>query len=158
MSLVGALAWLIITRADTAIYISALQRKLKAPRKRDIENANVVLSYAKREPCRICYRGIKGSLRVSLPSDAAFRAIDSASSGLAMRGYAVLISSASEPSPGGQMSFVDFGCRKQKRVCRSTFAAELTALTDATECGRTVQMALHQIIAGVTSAAVLAFG
>ena len=149
MSIVGAFAWLLITRADLAIYIASLQRKLQKPRKKDIKAANVVLGYARREPCGIRYKKIAGPLRVSLASDAAFRAIDIATSGLAMRGYIIVIQSADESGPGGKCCVVDFGARKQKRVCRSTFSAELNALSDAIEHGKMVQLILHQVQVGM---------
>ena len=53
MFLVGALAWLVITRADIAIHIAALQRKLSKPKKEDVKKANLVLGYARRGPCGI---------------------------------------------------------------------------------------------------------
>ena len=50
---------------------------------------------------------------------------------------------------------LDFGVRKQKRVCRSTFSAEINALSDSLEHGKTLQLALHQIERGISPASEL---
>ena len=63
-----------------------------------------------------------------------------------------MIKSKDSAGPGGKVSVVDFGAKKQKRVCRSTFAAETNAASDALEHGKTLQLALHQISNGVAPA------
>ena len=48
-------------------------------------------------------------------------------------------------SPGGVFHLLDAFSRKQRRVVRSTFGAELNALVDAHDVGRVISMALEQI-------------
>ena len=55
-------------------------------------------------------------------------------------------------SPFGACSLIDFECRRQKRVCRSTFAAEIRGLNDALERGRVVQLAFEEVYTGPISA------
>ena len=57
--------------------------------------------------------------------------------------------------PGGRVSVMDFVVRKQKRVCGSTFSAEINALSDSLEHGKTLQLALHKIERGISPASEL---
>ena len=45
----------------------------------------------------------------------------------------------------GDVHVIDFGCRRQKRVVRSTFSAEINAAIDSLECRFLVQLAYCEI-------------
>ena len=63
---------------------------------------------------------------------------------------------AQEPNtnaPFGKCSVLDFECRKQKRVCRSTFAAEIRGLNDCLERGRLIQLCVEEVLHGPINAA-----
>ena len=47
MSLLGAVAWMVNTRADVAIFVGALQRVAKNPRIIDMKRLNTVLKFMK---------------------------------------------------------------------------------------------------------------
>ena len=84
-------------------------------------------------------------------TDAAFKAQEDESSGLAIRGLAVILctdSLTSPTSPSGDVNLVEFLVRRIRRVVRSTFAAELNSLLDSIETVILVQLALHQIFCG----------
>ena len=55
-------------------------------------------------------------------------------------------------APFGPCTVLDFECRKQKRVCRSTFAAEVRGLNDSLEKGRLIQLCCEEILYGPLSA------
>ena len=78
-------------------------------------------------------------------SDSAFRKEDS--TGLAMRGAILALAemSSSPSSPGGKFHVIDFYSRRQRRITRSTFAAELHGLADSLEIGKIIAMAFTEI-------------
>ena len=87
-------------------------------------------------------------------SDAAFRAQPEESSGLALRGLAVMLMEDDQPGPcskSSNVNLIDFLVRRIRRVVRSTFSAELNALIDALGNLLLVQLALHDIFCGVSS-------
>ena len=70
------------------------------------------------------------------------------SSGLALRGCVILLTSCSQTSPagnGGECTVLEYICRRQRRVVRSTFSGELNGLIDSVELLLVIQMCLHQI-------------
>ena len=152
MSLLGALGWLSQARLDLSIYICALQRAAKAPRAEHAFRLNKVCKWARRKKCGLLYRKVKTPIRVVTVSDAAFRKEDA--QGLAIRG-AVTVSSQDSDTPGGDFMVVEFYARKQKRVTRSTFSAELNALSDAHEFGRLITLTLSELTRPLPSARAL---
>jgi Reverse transcriptase (RNA-dependent DNA polymerase) len=142
LSLLGGLSWLLQTRADVAIYIQALQRASKSPTQEHLWRVNKVLKWVKRRPSCLLFKKLQPPLRVLVLSDAAFRKEDS--TGLAMRGAFVLLCEDGG-GLGGNCHCIEWYSRKQKRVTRSTFAAELNALVDSVEIGRVIQVAVCEI-------------
>ena len=47
-SVLGAVAWIVLTRAELAVYVQALQRRAHAPRIEDCKRLNVVIRYMER--------------------------------------------------------------------------------------------------------------
>ena len=140
-----------MTRADTAIYVQALQRRGHKPRAVDLRRLNLVVKYLKRHRVSLFYGKVKKPWRITGFSDAAFKAQNEDSSGLCIRGLAVLLTtddSESAASPDGNVNLVEFLVRRLKRVVRSTYSAELNALLDSVENILLLQLALHQILHG----------
>jgi hypothetical protein len=150
-SILGGLSWLIQTRADIAIYVCALQRAAKAPTVEHMKRLNQVVRWIKRTPSALVYRKLNGQLKLLVISDSAFKREDK--SGLAMRGALICIAEQKyADNPGGNLHIIEYYARKQRRVTRSTYAAELQALADAVEVGRLVNLAYTEImIANVTA-------
>ena len=156
ISLLGGAAWMVLTRPDAAVYIQALQRRAHAPRVVDCKRLNLVVKFIKNQPSGIRYRKLKGTLRLVCFSDSAFRAVPEESSGLALRGCCILLASddpKTPASPDGGCHLIEFCCRRQRRVQRSTFAAELNGLVDSLEVTVLIQMALHQLLHGCKATA-----
>ena len=65
-----------------------------------------------------------------------------------MRGAIIAIGSLNDANPGGQLHVIEHYARKQKRVVRSTFAAEIHALVDSIEHGKLLMFALAEVLCG----------
>ena len=94
MSLVGALAWLILTMPAICVYVAFLQRQAKAPTVGHIITANRLLAWIakNRERLAVWYRRLDGPLRLIVLSDSAFKAQDT--QGLVMRGCVIMLAEA----------------------------------------------------------------
>ena len=68
-------------------------------------------------------------------SDSAFKRDDEDNTGHAMRGCVIMLATASGPDVmnSGKVQVLDYVSRKQKHVCRATFAAELFAAVDTAD-------------------------
>jgi len=146
LTLLGALAWLVQTRMDIAVYVTALQRQCKTPRREHLQKANRVLKWVKRRRVDMNFMQIRLPARLIAISDSAFRAEEP--DGLAMRGAVYAIGEKHEHHPGGRLQILEFAARKQKRVTRSTFSAELNGLGDTTEFATLLVYALSEIMLG----------
>ena len=155
-SVLGGVAWMVLTRADLSVYVQALQRRASMPRIVDCKKLNLVARYAKKHPFGIMYKKMTEPLRLVCWSDAAFKSIPEDSSGLALRGCCILLTGDHDTSPAAadqQCHLVEYMSKRQRRVVRSTFSAELNALIDALEVAILVQMAYHQIANGGSQSA-----
>jgi hypothetical protein len=149
MSLLGGTAWLILTRVDLAVFVQALQRRAHAPRLCDCKRLNVVVRYAKRRPLGIFY-GKLDQRKPSLTtlSDAAFKALVEESSGLALRGCCILLADTAPgqiASSSGKCHLIEYQCKRQRRVVRSTFSAELNGLIDSIETAMLIQYMMFEV-------------
>jgi len=156
MSLLGGAAWMTLTVAAISVFIQALQRHAQGPRLIDCKRLNALVRYLKRGRIGIWYTKIKGPWRLVAVSDAAFRAQPEDSSGLALRGCVILLVGENDKSPASQDAschMLEYVCRRQRRVIRSTYSGELNALVDTIELLLVVQMTFYQIFGnpGVTA-------
>jgi hypothetical protein len=143
LSLLGGLSWLNQTRLDCCIYTQALQRAAQKPTVAHLVRLNCVVRWVKRKPATLLYAKLQGEIKVLDISDAAFRREDK--SGLAMRGAVIAISESHSSHPGGRVQIIDWYSRRQRRVVRSTFGAELNALVDSLEVAKLLAFALAEI-------------
>ena len=154
----GKVAWMVLTRADDAIYIQSLQRRNHNPRYSDIKRLNAVIRHMQRKPLGIWCPMIRTeNVRILGFTDSAFKAQEDENTALALRGLAALI--ASDDKREQQKGVIEIGTdhdihlmewivRRLKRVVRSTFAAELNALIDTIESLLLLQLILHQCYCG----------
>ena len=145
-TLLGGLSWLCLTRYDIAIYVCAMQRAGKSPTYVQAESANKVLRWCQRNVFECTYPVLQGPTRVVCISDSAFKKEDQ--EGLAMRGALICIVERHDWHPGGNLHVIEHYSRKQKRVVRSTFAAEINALVDSYEFGKLLMFALCELECG----------
>ena len=142
-TLLGSLSWLVGTRHDIAVYVCSLQRVAKKPLKLHLVKANKLVKWVKRTKYEILYKPLKGKFRVVAVSDAAFRKEDA--TGLSIRGTFIFLSTILDGSPGGDIHCLEAFSKKQRRVVRSTFGAEVNAQIDAHDVARLISMGLQQL-------------
>ena len=151
MSLLGGLAWLVLTRLDICIYVQCMQRHAQSPRVEDVRKLNRLLRWVQKRPAGIVYmrhpqrKNKSLSWRLTAISDSAFRSLEDNTTGLALRGYVILLTVKTSEHPGGECVILDYGTKKHKRVNRSTFAAELNAAVDTIDIATIVQFTLEEI-------------
>ena len=154
-SLLGGLAWVVQTRPDVAIYISALQRHLQDPRAVDVLNANRVLRYLKLHSLSMKIRRVNAPWQLIVVSDSAYKS--DTQDCLAMRSGAIFLADKTGLRQGiNNMQLVDFVSKKQTRVCRSTFVAELFSLLDLVGHGINISLAMTEILTGIKGVTELA--
>ena len=78
MSLLGAVAYLYLTRIDVLVCIAACQRYAHKPLIIHVKRLNVILRWIQRNPKRLVYRAFSAALRerashLRIVSDAAFK-------------------------------------------------------------------------------------
>jgi hypothetical protein len=146
MTLVGALAWLTLTRPDICVFIAALQRVTADPRVRHIRKANAVLRWIRRKPCRLTYKPMKGPFRVMAIGDSAFKRMGD--KGLAVKGGIVGLSEIHDDHPGGMLHVIEYYSRRHKRVMRSTFGAEGNSMVDIIETAKGLALAMEELLSG----------
>jgi hypothetical protein len=168
MSLVGAVAWAMLTRVDMCIYCVACQRRTQTAQLIHVRRLNAIVRHMQRNPMRLRYRRQRGHTMLRIVSDSAFKREDE--SGHAIKGALFLrvatkhsqaetntrgaISQATDIWCPGELMTVhvlDFTVRKQRHVTRSTFGAELFAACDAADQGMLIATLIHQIRTGACS-------
>ena len=92
MTLLGTTAWVLQTRMDIAVYASALQRHMHAPRAIDLRRLNRVILWTQRNPKGLEYHQLPEPRVLLAIGDSAFQAPTDAEivegrDPLVMRGY-----------------------------------------------------------------------
>ena len=159
LSLLGALAYLALTRLDIIVFIAALQRYNHKPQTIHARRLNSVVRWVQRKPVSLTYLSMTptGNFVVGI-SDAAFKKEDDEAT--AMRGCVVCrLSHSCIVSEGtttklksGTSHILEYASRKQRHVTRSTFAAELFGACDCMDLVWVVGLALHEIEMGPVTA------
>jgi hypothetical protein len=144
LSALGGVSWLVQTRTDICVYVSALQRAAKAPQVQHALRLIKVCKWVKRKKSHLLYKKLRTPTRVVTPSDSAFRKEDV--KGLAMRGAMILLCEEAENHPGGNCHVLEWYSRKQRRVTRSTFSAELNSASDAYEIAKLIAMTVAECV------------
>ena len=143
-TLLGALSWITLTRYDVSVYVTALQRAAAAPRKEHLCKCNRIVKWLRKHQFVTKFKPFDNEqLKVIVVSDAAFK--KEVASGLSIRGAIIGIGHHDANTPGGAFHVIEAYSRKQRRVTRSTLAAETQAALDAYETGKSIASALHQL-------------
>jgi hypothetical protein len=150
-SVLGGLSWLAQTRSDICIFVVALQRVATKATTGHVLKVNQLVKYVRRQRQDIFFPKLTLPLKVLCISDAAFRRESSA--GLSMRGALVCIAEDRGGQVlGGRMHVIEWYARKQRRIVRSTFSAELNAAADAYETARLICFSLSALYcSGITA-------
>ena len=157
MSSLGAVAYLAMTRVDAAVFIVALQKHTHAPQVIHQKRLNALILWLQRNPKHIKYKRFKSlDSHLRIVSDAAFRKEDDDAH--ALKGAIIvrcegnmqtLVSEAATGIFLHHCHIIDYYCRKQRHVTRSTFGAELYAACDAVDFGMLVIQLMQELEHGV---------
>ena len=155
LSLLGGISWVTQSRPDVAVFVAALQRKLQAPCGKDIINLNRVLAYLKRNPLKFTYRKVNKPWRLYVISDSSFKGEEN--DALAMRSGIIALGDKDGPVVGdNSLQIIEFVSKKQSRICRSTFTAELYASLDLVSLANVINLAMTEVLTGCRSATAMA--
>ena len=150
-SLLGGVAWVAQTRPDAAVFISALQRKLKEPTAKDVLNLNRVLKYLKVKPLSLTFKRVERPWRLVASSDSGFKG--EGQDCLAVRSGIIGLIDREGPVRGeNTLQILEFVSKKQSKVCRSTFAAELHSALDLSGLALTINSVMTEVLQGPCSA------
>ena len=155
LSLVGALAWTVLTIPAVAVYIAFLQRQTATPKICHCRDANRLVRYlhklVKDNEHVLVFHKLKAPLVLYAVGDSAYTAGEF--EGLALRGGFVLVAErgTSFDALGGKCQVLDYYCRKHSRVCRSTYTAELHNLIDICNQALIVRSMLLELEIGPTN-------
>ena len=156
MSLLGAIGWTVIGRADHCVYVAALQRHAKKPKNKHLRALNTVLAYLKAHPTYLLYHKLVGPLALVAVADSAYRREEHEdhADGLAMKGAMFALRSMSDTDgPGGKWMLLEWYSRKQRHVTRNTWSSELFAIVDAADFLMILGSVFHEIVHGVATSA-----
>ena len=157
MSLLGAVAYALMTRVDIAVFVCALQRVTHKPQIIHIKRLNAVLRWMQANPKRIWFRRMTGETHLRCVGDAAFRKEET--EGRSLRGAlflrAVCVGTLPEATAAYTSSspvhIIDAVCKSQRHVTRSTFSSELLSACDTVDHGMLLALTMHELTAGVQS-------
>ena len=146
-SLLGGIAWVVQTRPDIAVFVAALQRKMQAPTILDVCNLNRLLKYVKVKPLDMVYHKVDGPWSLVAISDSSFKG--EGQEHTAIRSGIVALTSRDGVQRGlNKLQVLEVVSKKQSRICRSTYAAELFSALDLTGLAMTINAALTEVLMG----------
>jgi len=150
VSLLGALAWLLITRADISPYVGYMQRLAGKPKKKHLKMCNQVLRYVKRNTTGLRYKKLMGNPYLLCVADSAYQANEDRTDCIALRGYFIFLAcdSPGKPFPGGDLQLIDFVSKKLHVISRSAFAAELRNTLEAAQDLINTALQFHELYRG----------
>ena len=149
--ILGAVAWIALTGAELAVYVQAHQRQAHATRIEPCKRLNIVTMNMKRHKCGLKLVAIQHPIKFLAFTDAPFKAQPEETRVLALRGFAAVLwqdrgDSVAKPHGANEKAdLVDFTVRRQRRVVRSTFSAEVNGRVDSIEQLLLLQCALLSI-------------
>ena len=142
MSLLGAVAYLSHTRIDVVVFICAGQRYSSKPQIQHVKRLNKLLTWIQRNPKKLVYKRFQTAghtdsrqpgTHLRILSDAAYK--KETDDGYSLRGalYCRGFGNTTDKFAGQKTTvhIVDWACKSQRHVTRSTFSAELLAAGDA---------------------------
>ena len=127
MSLLGAVAYALMTRIDVAVFVCALQRVTSKPQIIHIKRLNAVLRWMQSNPRRLCFPAVAGASHLRCVGDAAFKKEED--DGRSLRGALFLrtFEAPSRHASGGGSSHAETAA--QAPASSGRFRAEATSDT-----------------------------
>ena len=152
-SLLGAVAFLYLTRADVLVFITACQRHGHAPKVIHVKRLNTILKWIQAHPKRLKYSPFKHQdSHLCVVSDAAFKKEDEKDKAHSLRGTLYLRTDGRSTHGDCNVHCIEYMSKALRNVTRSTFAAELLAACDSIDLGILIQLMIHEIEVGPVTA------
>ena len=149
-SLLGALAYSLITQHWLAVYVVALQRATKEPRMIHIRRLNALVRKAQQAPARIVYECMTCNKDLDVHSDSGFS--KEQEKGYGIRGANYIRNGRHRQTSEPVAHLLDSECKSHTHVTRSTFAAETLAATVAADHVIPLATTLHEFNNGPVTA------
>ena len=152
MSLLGAVAFVALTRTDAIVFIVALQRFSHAPCVIHVKRLNVLTKWMQANPKKLCYRKFScSSQHLKIIADSSFKKEEE--KGHSLRGVLLCRCDGDSLTSGGRTHLLDHAAKALRFVTRSTFSAELLGACDSFDVGLLIIFILNEIHSGVPSKA-----
>ena len=160
LTLLGAVAWLVQTRLDIVVYVSALQRHSHAPLAIHLKRLNRLVRYIQKNPQKLYYRPLPLPVRLiavggsayQAPSDLSGRCTVGVTDPLVMRGYLIALAHYEEDTKTYQLQILEYVAGKQNHVCRGVWSAELFNQCDMVSMSKILLGFLEEVKRGSFSA------
>ena len=130
-SLLGAVAYTLLTQVWISCFVIALQRVTHKPTILHVKRLNVIVRAIQAKPQRIRYRQMDCDRHLEVHADSAFAKEDS--KGYALKGVNVLRRGTDRRTHEQVWHLLEGTAQSHKNVVRSTFGAELFAITGAAD-------------------------
>ena len=150
MSLLGAMAYALLTQFHLAVYVVSLQRQTQKPKIIHIRRLNAVVRAAQRRPARVLYRAMVCLKQLECHSDSGFT--KEQDKGYGIRGANFMRIGRDRRSSELVRHLLDSQCRSHKTVTRSTFSSETLAAVGAADELMPMALTLHEVYCGPRSA------
>ena len=153
------------TRVDIVVFICALQRVTRKPQIQHVRRLNKLLAWIQRHPKKLLYKRFgkapggshraetrKPTPHLRVISDAAYK--KETEDGYSLRGALFLRGEGNDRdsfSKNTTVHVLDWACRSQRHVTRSTFSAELLSAGDAIDQGMLISHMLYDMEHGPIS-------
>ena len=158
LTLLGAVAWLLQTRLDIVVYVSALQRHSHHTTSLHLKRLNRLVRHIQRHPQRLVYRSLPLPVALIAIGDSAYQApagpsgTQSTADPLVMRGYIVALAHYDEKQHAFQLQVLEYVGGKQNHVCRGVWSAELHNQCDMADMGVILLSFLEELRRGALRA------
>jgi len=149
-SLLGALAYSLITQHWLAVYVVALQRSTKDPRMIHIRRINALVRKAQQAPAKIVYQCMACNRDIDVHSDSGFS--KEQEKGYGIRGANYIRNGRHRQTSEPVAHLLDSECKSHTHVTRSTFSAETLAAVVAADHVIPLATTLHEFANGPLSA------
>ena len=149
-SLLGAVAFALLTQHWVAVYVVSLQRKTQAPQYIHVRRLNALVRILQRTPATIWYRRMVCSKVLEVHADSGFSKEQDA--GYGIRG-ANFLRKGTDRSGKTVWHLLDSPCRSHKHVTRCSFSSETRAVCAAADEIKPLLLTLEEITYGPHTAA-----
>ena len=144
-SLLGAVAYSLLSQAWAAVFVIALQRKTAAPQNIHVRRLNLLLAALQRQKRKLFFPAMRCARTIVVYSDASF-AKESETKGYGMRGAVYLRMGTFQGK--SVCHLLESQCQSLKLVTRSTFASETLAAVGAVDSLVPLLVSMQEVVHG----------